>query len=943
MAGQSEIKSSGPLATAALSLPENLKQFPCTVFLKYQGVILATGTANPGHQDGAEIALQSAFQGACLPHANCEFWAVCHTTHFRGPYAAFGDHYHIELALTATRQPKLYLPASVSWHIRDLSDEANLLTVHYHNFAGNYDNIGLWTWDAYQQRMPRQLEVFPSGYDDYGLIFQIDTARYGVPTNPLRIGMAPRLRGDWSHKDGEDRFWTPAMGDSIYLLAGRSEIFSEQPMTQPHLTDAHIDTRNILHLDLSHPITKDEVRPESFHLKQSDGRSIAIAQVKLLFAGKGESSTVIELVTESALDVEFGSFSIAMDGYGPSIPALPREILEDPNYFLDAGARLGARVDDSGTVFRVFAPTATAVQVILYESSNGSDGRRELPMQRSGKGVWTTTTPDNLEGTYYNYLISGSGFPQGGETTDIYTVNAVDSSRRARITRSDPQLGRVNNGDFFNSPDCSPVDAIIWEVHIRDFSISENSGLHHRGKYMAFTEDNAHLPGFPDISTGVDHIAELGVTHVQLLPVHDYEGDELNYHYNWGYMTNLFNTPEGAYASNPLDDSRVLELKALINALHRRGIGVILDVVYNHTGTAAPFNLHVPRYYYRHNPDGSYSNGSGTGNEFRSESPMGRKYILDTLLHWVTEYDVDGFRFDLMALIDIETMRTAEHELRKLKPNIMLYGEPWQAAASPLNNPTDKHSISNTGIAAFNDDFRNAVKGDPNGPAKGFIQDGSNRFNVEHTMAASHQYWAASPAHTVNYLTCHDNLALYDKLKLSCPDADENLLEAMARLGFFILLTAQGIPFIHAGSEFLRTKFGDHNSYQSPDSVNQIDWSLKQSHNSLFQYVKKLIALRKAHPVFRLRCVTEVTKRVKFHFTPTGDTILCMLDGRQLEGEVWQSLALVLNASDTESHTINLPGQNWHIVFDHHGNPGDSMVDSSINVPPKSAMILCAK
>ncbi len=928
------------LATAALSLPDDLKSYPCTIFLKYKGVILAVGHAKAGHPDGSEVELLPAFEDACLPHASCELWAVCHSSDSRGPYAAFGDYYHIEQALTATRLPKLYLPASVSWYQRELSDESNLLTIHYLNYSGNYDNVGLWTWDAYQQRMPRHLEVFPSGSGEFGLVFQIDTAKYGIPSNPLRIGIAPRLRGDWKHKDGEDRFWTPAMGNTVYLLAGHSEIYCEKPLTGPHLTDAHIDTANIIHLDLSHPITAGEVNPKLFQLKQDNDILIGIAEAKLLFADDNLNSTVIELVTETVLDIEYSGYEITMEGYGSYIPAVPRAILEDPDYFLDPEAKLGAQVDERETTFRVFAPTASSVQVILYDSPQGDSGRSELPMQRSGKGIWAANYPENLEGKFYNYLIGGCGFSQRGETTDIYAVNAVDSSRRARITRAAPQLGKIALNTSGTPEEASPVDAIIWEIHVRDFSISDNSGMQNRGNYLAFTEDNTHLPGAPDIRTGIEHIVELGVTHVQILPVHDYEGDELNYRYNWGYMTNLFNTPEGAYASNPLDESRVVELKAMINALHQHGIGVILDVVYNHTGTAAPFNLHVPKYYYRHNPDGSYSNGSGTGNEFRSEAPMGRKYIIDTLLHWVEEYDVDGFRFDLMALIDIETMKQAESKLRQLKPNIILYGEPWQADSSPLQTPTDKHSIADTGIGAFNDDFRNAVKGDPSGDGPGYIQNGSHRFNVEHTMAASRQYWAASPAHTINYMTCHDNLTLYDKLKLSCPDADAGQIEAMARIGFFILLTAQGVPFIHAGSEFLRTKYGDHNSYQSPDSINQIDWSLKQKNIELFNYVQKLIAIRKAHPLFRLRTASEVEARVHFHFTPSGDSIICTVDGSDLEGEKWLGVALLINASDTDHHKLTLPEGNWSVVLDPLGDETNESAHSAINVPPKSAIML---
>ncbi len=297
----------------------------------------------------------------------------------------------------------------------------------------------------------------------------------------------------------------------------------------------------------------------------------------------------------------------------------------------------------------------------------------------------------------------------------------------------------------------------------------------------------------PPIRTALDHLTELGVTHVELLPVQDFDNDETRSQYNWGYIPTAYFSPEGMYATNANDDSRVRELQALVDALHARGIGVIMDVVYNHTATNAPFDAVVPGYYYRHLPDGSLADGSGCGNEFRTEAPMARKLMLDSLKYWTRDYGIDGYRFDLMALLDQETMRQAERELRAVNPSIVLYGEPWTGGSSPLREKCDKPAICQLPEGAFNDDFRNALKGSPDGRDAGFIQNGANREALKSAMLVSH--WFASPGQSINYMTCHDNLVLWDKLKISMPGAaDDTLVETMqARLSRALHLAGRAV------------------------------------------------------------------------------------------------------------------------------------------------------
>ena len=633
---------------------------------------------------------------------------------------------------------------------------------------------------------------------------------------------------------------------------------------------------------------------------------------------------------------------------------------------------LGAMYTHKATTFRIFAPTAKALSVVLYSEHTGDEGRTIKPLRQQSNGLWDTTVRGDLHGKFYTYLLDANDPKRAREVLDPYAVNSVANSTRARITpltAPPPSLGLADNAGA--AP--HPTDAIIYEMHVRDFTIAPNSGVKDAGLYLGWTEERTRLAdaisssssesAFPSqltprassnlgspgsepkppqpasVATGLDHLTELGVTHVQILPVHDFENDEESRAYNWGYITQNFFSPEGMFATNPNDHTRVGELKALIGALHARGIGVILDVVYNHTsGKASLFDI-APDYYYRRGADGALSNGSGCGNEVKSESPMARRLIIDSLKYWVKEYGVDGFRFDLMALLDQETMRQADRELRKINPNIILYGEPWMAGGTPLRDKTDKSALRQMPVGAFNDDFRNALKGMPDGNEPGWIQNGSNRDGLKSAMRVSD--WFASPAQSINYMTCHDNLVLWDKLEKSMPDTDAALRKETMKLGYLALFTSQGVPFIHGGEEFGRTKFGNHNSYEAPDSVNQVDWALKREHFDLFNYVRDLIALRKAHPMFRLRTRPEVQVRVNFIDTPNREVLLFTINGEGVPGEIWKRACVILNSGDTADAAINLPPGEWRVALDAAGTATASQVVSGkFNVRHKSGAVL---
>lgn len=532
--------------------------------------------------------------------------------------------------------------------------------------------------------------------------------------------------------------------------------------------------------------------------------------------------------------------------------------------------KLGITYTPQKTIFRIWSPLREKIELLLYPNAN-SVRRKSYTLNKKEDGVHEIAIEGDLKGCFYTFLIEGKF-----EVTDPYSIASSINSIRSGIIDLEDTNPKGWNTSFIhqNNNDCSPI---IYEVHIKDFTGHPSSGVKNRGKYLGFIEDKV-----------LNHLKDLGVTHIHLMPVYDFltvhEDTEYFFdddNYNWGYDPELYNVPEGSYSTNPNDPiSRIKELKTLIMELHKAGFKVILDVVYNHTYRAydSNFNIIMPGYYYRNLEDGTFSNGSGCGNEIASERPMVRKFIIDSLKYWVNEYKVDGFRFDLMALIDIDTIEEAILSLRQIKPDILIYGEPWTGGPTTLqdNKKTTKGKQSNVSFALFNDDFRNAIKGDNDGDGKGFVQ-GNLDFKAQVEMGIvgsiyyddTHIGFAESPSETINYVNAHDNLILADKMSKVFPSIDNEGLKRFNKLAFSILFTSQGIPFIHAGNEFLRSKYMVHNSYNSPLSINGIDWSLKEKNLDFYNYFKDLIKLRKSYKEFTLESSDDIRNKLKFMDYPS--------------------------------------------------------------------------
>ncbi len=602
--------------------------------------------------------------------------------------------------------------------------------------------------------------------------------------------------------------------------------------------------------------------------------------------------------------------------------------------FVYAGDDLGAVYRPPATAVKLWAPTAKQVRLLLFNDAT-SESYQIVPMARDRDGIWSAVLNGDQDGKYYLYEITqlnGAGKPVVYRVNDPYARGCSANSGRTLIY--DPLKTNPDGWDQDHFvPLKNNVDAVLYEVHVRDFTINKNSGVADgfRGKFLGMVQPGTKSP--EGAATGLDHLKELGVTHVHLLPVFDYAGgderqkaDDYTW-YDWGYDPVLYNTPEGSYATNPDGTARQKEFKEMVQAFHRNNIGVVLDVVFNHTAAtgarpASIFDKVVPGYFYRKDKSGHYANATGCGNEFASEKPMARKFIVDSIKYWLTEYHVDGFRFDLMGILDRETMQEVFREAKKINPNVIIYGEGWNMEqVLPPDKMMTQANVYGTGIAVFNDGIRDNIKGD-NGSAAGFVQGagppfgGMEMFQQEikgqSTGKGDHGINVFSPNETINYDSAHDDLCLWDKLQVSAPNAPEAQRIGMDKLAAGILLTAQGVPFIHAGDEFLRSKNLNSNSYNSNDPrVNPIDWSLKTKHRDVFDYYRGLIALRRAHPAFRMTDKARVDEALEFAPAAPTNVVEFVLKNHA-NGDDWKTILVIYNGN-LEPKDLTVTGD-WAIV-----------------------------
>ena len=635
----------------------------------------------------------------------------------------------------------------------------------------------------------------------------------------------------------------------------------------------------------------------------------------------------------------------------------------DQQYFYD-GDDLGAVIGEHSTVFKAWAPMATGVYLNLYLDGEGDNLIESLPMEKLDKGVWYVELFRSCDGEFYTYSFEYN-HKKLVETIDIYAkACGVNGDRGAVVDfkTTDPK-----DWEKDRKPVCTNAcDAVIYECHIRDLSIDKTSGVapKHRGKFLAMCRPRTKCGGE---STCLEHLKELGITHVQLLPVEDYatvdEAHPEKEQYNWGYDPKNYNCLEGSYSTDPYDPKcRIREFKQMVKALHDAGIGVIMDVVYNHTyyTEESAFERSFPFYYHRHK-NGKFTNGSGCGNETASERLMMRKFIIDSLKFWVREYHIDGFRFDLMALHDIETVNLIRDELDKLDPQLLMYGEGWTGGESPM--PADKlaykwNSYKFGRVGLFNDNIRDSVKGGTFNPYdKGFVSGNRNAVatlrrgiagSVPHHELndAKEACWAFEPTQAINYCEAHDNNTLWDKLCISAKHENEETRIKMDKLSAAIVILSQGVPFIQLGQDFLRTKprilkadeepndvnIFEENSYNSPDFTNAVRWDRKVRYADVFRYYKALIALRKSSTLFRLSMKWEVEQKLSFWRKNDSQFVIFSLFDQS------ESFVVAFNPYQEDKY-FDLPEGSWQLRLDADGNSHSEQVGGNVCCPGISCVV----
>lgn len=820
-----------------------------------------------------------------------------------------------------------------------------ILKVHYHREDENYENWSVWLW-----------EVGGGDGIDAPLVEEDGkmTATMTVTPGITSVGFIVRMP-DWTKDINEDQFIdiSEVTSGTVHMyiesgVEGCTKEYGDDVVLGTKLKSAVYDHNGAITVTMTGEI---EGSLEGvFSVAGKDG-SVAISSVT---AGEDFIYTV---TLSEELD-PFKSYTITYDGseYKLSIPSVysTDEFEQEYTY---TGDDLGAVWTAGSTAFRVWAPTAQSVTLRLFESGKSyvDDLMEEIEMAPDVNGTWVATKEGNLDGVYYTYSAIVDGVKR--ETCDPYARTTGVNGVRAMVIDLDSTDPEGWENDANPHAGESINDAIIYELHIRDLSVNENSGIANAGKFLGLTETGTKTPG--GVSTGLDHMKELGVTHLHLLPIYDFGSvDETHTTatFNWGYDPVNYNVPEGSYSTDPFNgEVRVAELKQTVKALHDNDISVVMDVVYNHVQDAGNFcfNKLVPGYFSRIDDNGAYSNGSGCGNDTASERSMVKKYIVDSVRYWADEYHIDGFRFDLVGLLDTETVNEIVSEVHKDHPDVIFYGEGWTMSTNITKEgytmATQPNSALTPGFAYFNDTIRDGLKGSVfDDLDKGYASGKTDLEEIITRCFLGADTWCTSPSQTINYASCHDNLTLFDHLQTARPEAGKDDLIRMNNLAAAVYMMAQGVPFMQAGEEMLRTKVNsdgtfNSNSYNSSDDVNCLKWGdlEDEAYAQVFEYYKGLIAFRKAHGALRLTTAQDVASTVSAVDGLDANVLAFDIKGG-VNGETAEELFVIFNANETAT-TVTLPEGNWNVYV--NGEKAGtqalaSLSGSSAEVAPVSAMVL---
>ena len=823
-------------------------------------------------------------------------------------------------------------------------EDGVVIKLHYNRPDGVYDDWSVWFWN-----LGKDGADIPFAEENGEMV-----ATFPVEPGATSVGFIVKLPG-WAAKDvNEDQFI-----DVAAFISGTVHVYVESGVpgyTVVNGDDAVIGIK-LTGVSYDEKTTNVQVKmtasigdgTDAFVLTGPQGVITPVSVTE-------DASHVYTLELEQPLDL-YSSYTLTYDGqdYGVKLPNIYSTEEFEADYTYE-GDDLGATWTAEKTTFRVWAPTADAVRVNLYES--GTEGTEDLieqlTMTPDVNGTWVAEKEGDLNGTYYTYEVDVIG--ETREACDPYARATGVNGKRAMVIDLDSTDPEGWENDVDPHYDNEITDAVIYELHIRDLSVDESSGIQNKGKYLGVIETGTtNAAGVP---TGLDHIKSLGVTHLHLLPSYDYGSvDESKLdipQFNWGYDPVNYNVPEGSYSTDPYNGAvRVAEFKQMVQGLHENGISVVMDVVYNHVYSADSFcfNQIVPRYFSRVNENGSYSSGSGCGNDTASERSMVSKYIVDSVKYWADEYHIDGFRFDLVGLIDTETMNTVIEEVHKTHPNVIFYGEGWTMSITMTKEGYELTTQTNSTLvpefAFFSDTLRDALKGNVfNNTEKGYVSGVAAYSSTINQCFVGAPNWCKSPTQTINYSSCHDNNTLYDRITISTPNASVEDRIRMNNLAAAITMTSQGIPFIHAGEEMLRSKplpdgGYDHNSYNNTDAVNSLKWDdLNQAeYQSVFSYYQGLIAFRAAHPALRMTSAEEVSQQITklpdLEFGITGFHIAPGSNGEENE------FVVIFNPK-TSAITVDLPRGEWEIYISGQtaGTEVLGTAKGGVEVEPISAMVL---
>lgn len=805
------------------------------------------------------------------------------------------------------------------------------IIIHYKEKLGNTKDWNLWLWGENANGTSYQF----TGEDEFGKY-----AKIKIDGDYNRVGFIVRTN-EWE-KDGGDR-WIENIKDGraeVWILSGDEKVYNSKPSSDLSIQKATIDS--------FHEITVTTTVPFNIKEKKIEIEGIKIKNITPYDINSGDITNKVKIITEQKIDLK-QTYKVKIENLADTNTEIGKVIRSEEfdNLFYYGGNDLGNTYTPQHTKFRLWAPTASEAKLVTYKKWSDKIGA-EINMQQGEKGTWTSELKGNQKGLFYTYKVKIGD--KWTEAVDPYvraaSVNG-DKGAVVNLEETNPKKWKANKKPKFKNPE----DAIIYELHVRDLSIQPESGIKQKGKYLGVTEKGTKGP--EGVKTGLDHIKDLGVTHVQFLPIFDYASvneETLNEpQYNWGYDPKNFNVPEGSYSTNPYEPTvRITELKQMVQTLHDNNLRVVMDVVYNHMYNAAESNFHklVPGYYYRYNEDGTFANGTGVGNDIASERKMMRKFMIDSVTYWAKEYNLDGFRFDLMGIHDYETMNEIRKAVNQIDPSIILHGEGWD-----LNTPlaaelkaNQKNAEKMKGIAHFNDNIRDGLKGSVfEEKENGFINGKENMEDrIKKGITAGIDYDTNSstyqdPEQVLTYVEAHDNHTLWDKLELTNSGDNEEVRKQMHKLSSSILLTSQGIPFLHAGQEFMRTKYGDHNSYKSPDSINQMDWLRRATFNNEVDYMKGLIELRKKYSAFRMTSAEQIKTHVSFIDAPKN-TVAYIIEGNKHE------YFTVAHNANREAVEITLPSKGpWKVLVDGKqagSKPLYVVHDNKIKVPALSSIVL---